>query len=112
MSKSPKTFKGTPSVLYSQLFYETILIIMLHSLHKLSEYVNGEAFTNSIEGFWSLVKRRLIGIYHFTSKNHLQIYLDEFVFRFNTRYYSETDRFDRLLTNMTVRTSYRDLIAA
>ncbi len=96
------------------LGYNRISQFYLHAIvrHKLSEYVNGEVFTNSIEGFWSLVKRGLIGIYHFTSKKHLQIYLDEFVFRFNTRYYSETDRFDRLLTNMTVRTRYQDLVAA
>lgn len=80
--------------------------------HKLNEYVDGNTFTNSIEGFWSIVKRGLLGIYHFTSKKHLQKYLDEFVFRFNTRTYSETDRFVRFLTNMTVRTRYRDLIVA
>lgn len=95
------------------LGYNRISQCYLHAVvrHKLSQYVDGEAFTNSIEGFWSLVKRGLLGIYHFTSKKHLQKYLDEFVFHFNTRYLSESERFERLLTNMTVRTRYRDLIA-
>ena len=95
------------------LGYNRISQFYIHAVvrHKLSQYVDGEAFTNSIEGFWSLVKRGLLGIYHFTSKKHLQKYLDEFVFRFNTRYLSESERFERLLTNMTVRTRYSDLIA-
>ena len=38
---------------------------------------------NTIEGFWSLLKRGIIGICHFTPKHHLQCYVDEFVFRYN-----------------------------
>ena len=96
------------------LGYNRISQFYIHAVvrHNLSQYVDGVAFTNNIEGFWSLVKRGLIGIYHFTSKKHLQKYLDEFVFRFNTRDYNEVGRFNRLLTNMTVRTRYQDLIAA
>ena len=60
--------------------------------HKCNEYVCGDVYTNTIEGFWSLLKRGIIGIYHFTSKQHLQRYVDEFVFRYNTRYYSECGR--------------------
>ena len=80
--------------------------------HCAKEFVNGSAYTNNIERFWGILKRGIIGIYHFTSKKHLQNYLDEFVFHFNTREFSETDRFERLLTNMTVRTRYRDLVTA
>ena len=102
--------------LYTDEFlgYNGISQFYIHAIvrHKLSQYVDGNAFTNNIEGFWSIVKRGLLGIYHFTSKKHLQKYLDEFVFRFNTREYTETDRFTKLLTNMTVRTRYRDLVAA
>jgi len=96
------------------LGYKRICEFYLHAIvrHKLNQYVNGAAFTNNVEGFWSLVKRGLLGIYHFTSKKHLQKYLDEFVFRFNTKDYDEVGRFNRLLTNMTVRTRYQDLIAA
>ncbi len=102
--------------LYTDEFlgYNRISEFYIHAIvrHKLSQYADGLAFTNSIEGFWSIVKRGLLGIYHFTSKKHLQKYLDEFVFRFNTRDYSENERFARLLTNMTVRTRYRDIVAA
>lgn len=78
--------------------------------HNQGEYVNGCIHTNTIEGFWSLLKRGLVGIYHSTSKKHLQKYVDEFVFRYNTKDYNECDRFSLLLKNMTVRTRYEDLI--
>ena len=96
------------------LGYNRICQFYVHAVvhHKLGKYVDGAAFTNNIEGFWAMVKRGLLGIYHFTSKKHLQKYLDEFVFRFNTKDYPENIRFARLLSNMTVRTRYRDLIAA
>ena len=50
-----------------------------------------------------------IGIYHFASKKHLQNYLDEFVFRYNTRCMNEQNKFEALLSNMTVRTKYKEL---
>jgi len=78
--------------------------------HSQGEYVNGRVHTNTIEGFWSLLKRGIVGIYHFTSKKHLQNYVDEFVFRYNTRGKSEAARFNLLLANTEVRTTYRRLI--
>ena len=94
------------------LGYRNISKIYKHSIvnHNAKEYVNGEAYTNTIEGFWSLLKRGIYGIYHFTTKKHLQKYIDEFVFRYNTRKHSETERFDLLLLNMEVRTTYKGLI--
>jgi len=53
--------------------------------HSAKEYVNGRVHTNTIEGFWSLLKRGIVGIYHFTSEKHLQRSVDEFVFRYNSR---------------------------
>ena len=41
--------------------------------------------TNMIEGFWGQLKRSLRGTYHFVSPQHLQAYVDEFVFRYNQR---------------------------
>jgi hypothetical protein len=78
--------------------------------HKQGQYVNGRVHTNTIEGFWSLLKRGIVGIYHFTSRKHIQNYVDEFVFRYNTKTSSECDRFNLLLSNMGVRTTYEELI--
>ena len=85
-----------------------------HSIvkHCEKEFVNGNAYTNNMECFWGILKRGILGIYHFTSKKHLQIYLDEFVFRYNTRYMTEQNKFETLLSNMTVRTKYKELIHA
>lgn len=78
--------------------------------HKAKEYVRGDVYTNTIEGFWSLLKRGIIGIYHFTSKQHLQKYVDEFVFRYNTRKHTDQDRFNLLLENTEHRLTYKELI--
>jgi transposase len=41
--------------------------------------------TNTIEGFWSLMKRGIDGVYHAVSAKHLQMYVDEYAFRYNHR---------------------------
>jgi transposase-like protein len=53
-----------------------------HSTHV---YVSGDVHTNTIEGFWSLVKRGINGVYHSVSAKYLQMYLDEYTFRYNHR---------------------------
>ncbi len=66
--------------------------------HGEFEYVNGIAHTNSIENFWSLFKRGVIGSFHKVSEKHLDRYLDEFTYRFNGR---EDDRlFQNTLRNL------------
>jgi hypothetical protein len=45
----------------------------------------GDVHTNTIEGFWSLVKRGIGGVYHSVSQKYLQSYLDEYSFRYNRR---------------------------
>lgn len=79
--------------------------------HNKGQYVNGRIHTNTIEGFWSLLKRGIFGIYHFTSKKHLQRYVDEFVFRYNTRTNTDGNRFNLLLTNIENRLTYKELVA-
>lgn len=64
--------------------------------HAAKEYVRGDVTTNSIEGFWSNLKRGLDGTHHSVSPRHLQKYLDEFVFRWNHRA-SEEHLFDLML---------------
>jgi transposase-like protein len=53
--------------------------------HSQGVYVMGDAHTNTIEGFWSLVKRGIGGVYHSVSKKYLQTYLNEYSFRYNRR---------------------------
>ena len=53
--------------------------------HSTLEYVRGTAYTNTIEGFWSQLKRSIDGTYHAVSPKYLQNYVDEFVFRYNFR---------------------------
>jgi len=53
--------------------------------HGAKVYVMGDVHTNTIEGFWSLVKRGIGGVYHQVSQKYLQSYLDEYSFRYNRR---------------------------
>lgn len=94
------------------LSYRSLQRIYDHSFvkHNQGQYVDGRIHTNTIEGFWSLLKRGIFGIYHFTSKKHLQKYVDEFVFRYNTRHNSEANRFNLLLANTENRLTYNQLI--
>lgn len=65
--------------------------------HRIKQYVNGNATTNSVENCWSHLKRTIYGTYHWVSKKHTHKYVDEFTFRFNTRKYGEQERFDLVL---------------
>ena len=60
--------------------------------HNLGQYVDGSAYTNTVECFFSLLKRGIIGIYHHVSKKHLHRYADEFGFRWNTRKWKDQER--------------------
>jgi hypothetical protein len=53
-----------------------------HSAHV---YVSGDAHVNTIEGFWSLTKNGIRGVYHSVSHKYLQMYLNEYAFKFNRR---------------------------
>jgi transposase-like protein len=53
--------------------------------HSQGEYVRGEAHTNTAEGFFSIFKRGIYGVYHHVSDHHLHRYTVEFDFRFNHR---------------------------
>ena len=53
--------------------------------HTAKVYVSGDVHTNTIEGFWSLLKRGISGVYHAVSEKYLQSYLNEYCFRYNHR---------------------------
>ncbi|WP_370306189.1 IS1595 family transposase [Sinimarinibacterium flocculans] len=53
--------------------------------HSIGEYVRGEVHTNTIEGYFSILKRGITGTYHHVSAEHLKRYLGEFDFRYNER---------------------------
>jgi transposase-like protein len=54
--------------------------------HSAKVYVVGEIHTNTVEGFWSLLKNGLRGVYHSVGKTYLQSYLNEYSFRYNRRF--------------------------
>ena len=54
--------------------------------HSEKVYVNGDVHTNTIEGFWSLIKRGIGGVYHNVGRHYLQTYLNEYSFRYNRRF--------------------------
>lgn len=77
--------------------------------HGAKEYVNHMAHTNGVENFWSHLKRGIDGIYHWVSKKHLQVYVNEYTFRFNSREFSTNHRFDFALSNMGRKLKYETL---
>jgi transposase-like protein len=57
-----------------------------HSVnHSIGEYVRGDIHTNTIEGYFSIMKRGITGVYHHVSAKHLKRYLAEYDFRYNER---------------------------
>lgn len=53
--------------------------------HGVGEYIRGQAHTQGVESFWSMLKRGYVGVYHKMSEKHLQRYIDEYVGRHNAR---------------------------
>jgi transposase-like protein len=79
--------------------------------HSAGEYRKGDFSTNGIEGFWSLLKRQIIGIHHHVSAKHLHRYVSESAWRFNLRQTGEGDRVNEIMADGTGHLRYRDLIA-
>lgn len=69
----------------------------IHHANKV--YVNGDIHTNTIDGFWSLVKRGIVGVYHSVSPDYLQSYVNEYSFRYNHRK-DETPMFQTFLNRI------------
>jgi transposase-like protein len=80
--------------------------------HHTEEYVRGSAYTNNVENLWNLFKRTVKGTYICPRPFHLQAYVDEQVFRFNTRKNKDGGRFTMAAKLADgKRLTYRELIA-
>lgn len=73
-------------------------VVKHFAINHSKEYARGQIHTNSIESFWAIVKRGMVGQFHKVSKKYLNRYLDEFCWRFNNR--DNENNFDDLLGNM------------
>ena len=62
--------------------------------HSVGEYIRGQAHTNGMESFWSMLKRGYIGVYHQMSPEHLPRYVGEFEGRHNHR---DRDTIDQMV---------------
>ena len=84
---------------------------MLHSVieHGKIEFSKNGITTNSIEGFWGHFKRMIFGTYHFVSRDYLQMYIDEAVYRWNTRKASQSERFADMLCKSIGIVSYNNV---
>jgi len=63
-------------------------------------YVEGNIYTNTIESFFALLKRGIIGQYHKVSRKYLGEYINEFSYRFNARFLSGEDQFNRTVERL------------
>jgi len=79
--------------------------------HGHKEYVVGHIHTQTIDGYWSQLKRQIIGIHHWVSAKHLDRYVGESAWRYNRREADEGVRMNTLLAHATGRLTYKDLIA-
>jgi hypothetical protein len=81
--------------------------------HSQYEYSRGDVTTNSVEGYFSILKRGLIGTYHHVGEQHLFRYVNEFDFRYNNRKVSDAERADNALKGITgKRLTYRRIYQA
>lgn len=78
--------------------------------HTEGQYKVGSHHTNSIENYWSLLRRGLYGIYHQVSSQHLQRYCDEFAYRFNSRKLHDGLRWTIAIQQIEGRLTYKQLI--
>lgn len=90
--------KGARLMTDGSLAYKNVAVgYDRHSVkHRAHEYVRGDVYVNTMEGFWSHVKRSIKGTHKVVSKAYLQAYLDGFAFHYNNRH-NDRERFGVLL---------------
>ena len=80
--------------------------------HSVGEYVRGQAYTNGVESFWSMLKRGYYGTYHKISPKHLNRYVQEYAGRQNVREADTVEQMGGLVAGMSgKRLRYKSLIA-
>lgn len=83
--------------------------------HRASEYVKYDKdltiHTNTIEGYWNILKKQIVGIHHSVSPKHLQRYCNESAFRYNNKLVTQDKRFADALTNCNGNLNYKKLVA-
>lgn len=78
--------------------------------HSRGQYRDGIAYTNGIEGIFSIFKRTIFGTYHQISPKHLHRYCSETAYRINFRKMTDADRFRLTVSNVEGRLKYKNLI--
>lgn len=78
--------------------------------HSKGQYVKNDCYTNTLEGYWAIIKRSIMGSYYNISKKHLNRYCKEFDFRYNTRNDSIKTKIELTLANAQGRLKYKNLI--
>lgn len=92
-------------------FYKQLANVYQHESvnHSSNEYRRGECHTNTLEGYWSLLKRQIIGIHHSVSGKHLQRYSNESSYRYNHRELTQDAKFDNTIKRCNGRLKYKQL---
>ena len=75
-------------------------VIPHYSVNHSKEYARGDIHTNTIESFWAILKRGIMGQFHWVSKKYLNNYIDEFCYRYNAREIDSSSVFTMTLSNM------------
>jgi ISXO2-like transposase domain len=78
--------------------------------HGKRQWVVNGVHTNTVENFWSVMKRGVYGIYHQISYKHLQAYFNEYSYRYNTRKMQDGERFSVVLQSLEGRLTYKQLV--
>jgi transposase-like protein len=100
LKKAVKT--GTSKLITDEFrAYRALKKVIKHSSinHANKEYVRGEAHTNTIEGFWSIIKNGIRGNFRVVSKKYLPFYLAEYCYRYNRRKLKSGESFDEMMGN-------------